>query len=131
MNQNLDGISGSKYPVDVCVYKKNTQDLVAVGIQNQENGKKTDSKSKLFLKSIKDICGIEKHIQSAYYASSFGYEENNDLKELVKKYPRINDMVLKFVEFRDKVFCEINAPKKITITIRGVLIKYFNSALRL
>ena len=69
---------------------------MAVGIQNQENGKKTDSKSlKTFLKSIKDICGIEKHIQSAYYASSFGYEENNDLKELVKKYPRINDMVAK------------------------------------
>jgi hypothetical protein len=114
MNQNLEGVSGSKYPVDVCVYAKNTQDLVAVGIQNQENGKKTDCKSlKTFLKSIKDICGIEKHIQSTYYASSFGYEENNDLKELVKKYPRINDIVLKFVEFRDKVFCEISTQRKL------------------
>ena len=60
-----------------------------------------------------EACGIEKHIQSAYYASSFGYEENNDLKELVKKYPRINDMVLKFVEFRDKVFCEISTQRKL------------------
>ena len=109
MNQDLEGISGAKYSVDVCVYVKNTQDLVAVGIQNQENGKKTNNKSlKTFLKSIKDICGIERHIQSAYYASSFGYEENSDLKELISKYSRINNMILKFVEFRDKVFCEIS-----------------------
>jgi hypothetical protein len=43
-----------------------------------------------------------------YYASSFGYEENSDLKELISKYSRINNMILKFVEFRDKVFCEIS-----------------------
>jgi hypothetical protein len=109
INQNLVGASGTNYPVDVCVYAKNTQTLVAVGIQNQENGKKTDNKSlKIFLRSIKDICGIEPHIQSAYYASSFGYEENSDLRELISKYSRIKDMILKYIEFRDKVFCEIS-----------------------
>jgi hypothetical protein len=114
MSQNLEGVSGTKYLVDVCVYTKNTQDLVAVGIQNQENGKKADSKSlKTFLKSIKDICGIEKRIQNIYYASSFGYEENNDLKELIAKYSKINDTMLRFIEFRDKVFCEINPQRKI------------------
>src|ERR671911_2350085 len=114
MNQDLEGVSGAKYSADVCVYVKNTQDLVAVGIQNQENGKKTNSKSlKSFLKSIKDICGLEKRIQSIYYASSFGYEESNDLKELIGKYPRINDTMLRFIEFRDKVFCEINPQRKI------------------
>jgi hypothetical protein len=113
INQNLVGISGVNYPVDVCVYAKNTQTLVAVGIQNQENGKKTDNKSlKTFLRSIKDICGIERHIQSAYYASSFGYEESSDLKELIGKYSRIKDMILKYVEFRDKVFCEISPQRR-------------------
>ncbi|HJR48858.1 MAG TPA: hypothetical protein VJ799_11940 [Nitrososphaeraceae archaeon] len=114
MSKNLEGVSGTKYFVDVCVYTKNTQDLVAVGIENQENGKKTDSKSlKTFLKSVKDICGLEKRIQSIYYASSSGYEESNDLKELIGKYPRINDTMLRFIEFRDKVFCEINPQRKI------------------
>lgn len=114
MSKNLEGVSGTKYFVDVCIYTKNTQDLVAFGIQNQENGKKTDSKSlKTFLKSVKDICGLEKRIQSIYYASSFGYEESNDLKELIGKYPRINDTMLRFIEFRDKVFCEINPQRKI------------------
>jgi hypothetical protein len=109
INQKLLGASGTNYPVDVCVYAKNTQTLVAIGIQNQENGKKTDNKSlKIFLRSIKDICGIERHIQSAYYASSFGYEENSDLRELIGKYSRIKDMILKYVEFRDKVFSEIS-----------------------
>ena len=113
INQNLVGASGTNYPVDVCVYAKNTQTLVAVGIQNQENGKKTDSKSlKAFLKSIRDICGQEKRIQSVYYASSFGYEENNDLKELIGKYSKINEMMVRFIEFRDKVFCEINPQRK-------------------
>ena len=112
MNQNLEGVSGAKYNGDVCVYAKNTEDLVAIGIQNQKNGKKTDNKSlRTFLRSIKDICGIERHIQSAYYASSFGYEENGDLKELIRKC-RINDMMLRFVEFRDKVFCEINPQRE-------------------
>lgn len=113
INQKLVGASGNDYPVDVCVYAKNTQTLVAVGIQNQENGKKTDNKSlKIFLRSIKDICGIERHIQSAYYASSFGYEENSDLRELIGKYSRIKDMILKYVEFRDKVFCEISSQRR-------------------
>jgi hypothetical protein len=113
INQKLLGASGTDYPVDVCVYAKNTQTLVAIGIQNQENGKKTDNKSlKIFLRSIKDICGIERHIQSAYYASSFGYEENSDLRELIGKYSRIKDMILKYVEFRDKVFCEISPQRR-------------------
>ena len=113
MSQDLEGISGTRHFVDVCIYTKNTEDLVAVGIQNQENGKKTDSKSlKTFLKSIKDICGQEKRIQSVYYASSFGYEENNDLKELIGKYSKINEMMVRFIEFRDKVFCEINPQRK-------------------
>jgi hypothetical protein len=114
MNQDLEGISGTKYSVDVCVYEKNTEDLVAIGIQNQENGKKTNNKSlKTFLKSIKDICGIERHIQSAYYASSFGYEKNSGMKELISKYSRLNNIMLRFVEFRDKVFCEIGPPRKL------------------
>ena len=113
MSHDLEGISGTKYFVDVCIYTKNTEDLVAVGIQNPENGKKTDSKSlKAFLKSIKDICGQEKRIQSVYYASSVGYEENNDLKELIGKYSKINEMMVRFIEFRDKVFCEINPQRK-------------------
>jgi hypothetical protein len=113
INQKLLGASGTNYPVDVCVYAKNTQTLVAIGIQNQENGKKTDNKSlKIFLRSIKDICGIERHIQSAYYASSFGYEENSDLRELIGKYSRIKDMILKYVEFRDKVFSEISPQRR-------------------
>ncbi|HEV2876113.1 MAG TPA: hypothetical protein VGW09_02440 [Nitrososphaeraceae archaeon] len=113
MSQDLEGISGTKYFVDVCIYTKNTEDLVAVGIQNPENGKKTDSKSlKAFLKSIRDICGQEKRIQSVYYASSCGYEQNNDLKELIGKYSKINEMMVRFIEFRDKVFCEINPQRK-------------------
>ena len=113
INQKLVGASGTNYPVDVCVYAKNTQTLVAIGIQNQENGKKTSNKSlKIFLRSIKDITGIERHVQSAYYASSFGYEENSDLRELIGKYSRIKDMILKYVEFRDKVFCEISPQRR-------------------
>jgi hypothetical protein len=114
MGEDLQGISGNSYFFDVCIYAKSTQDLVAVGIQNRENGKKTNSKSlKAFVKSINDICGIKKQIQSIYYASSSGYEENNGLKELITKYSKIDNMMVRFIEFRDKVFCEINSQRKI------------------
>ena len=36
MSHALEGISGTKYFVDVCIYTKNTEDLVAVGIQNRK-----------------------------------------------------------------------------------------------
>jgi hypothetical protein len=109
MKEDVDGISGTKYIFDVCIYAKDTQNLVAVGIENDKKGKKADSKSlKNFLKSIKDISGIEKHIQRVYYVSSFGYEDNDPM-ELVKKDYRINDITIRFLEFKDKVFLSLNS----------------------
>jgi hypothetical protein len=103
MEKDLSGKSGTKYTFDVCVYQRNTEDLIAVGVQNKNREKAADSKSlQRFLISIKDICAVEKHIQRMYYVSSFGYE-NNDYAQLIKEQS-IDDKEIKFLEYKDKIY---------------------------
>ena len=64
MEKDLCGKSGTKYTFDVCIYQRNTEDLIAVGVQNKNVEKVADSKSlQRFLTSIKDICAVEKYMQ--------------------------------------------------------------------
>ena len=103
MEKDLSGKSGTKYTFDVCVYQRNTEDLIAVGVQNKNREKAADAKSlQRFLTSIKDICAVEKHIQRMYYVSSFGYE-NNDYVQLIKEQS-IDDKEIKFLEYKDKIY---------------------------
>jgi hypothetical protein len=103
MEKDLSGKSGTKYTFDVCIYQRNTEDLIAVGVQNKDKEKAADSKSlQGFLISIKDICAVEKHIQRMYYVSSFGYE-NNDYAQLIKEQS-IDDKEIKFLEYKDKIY---------------------------
>lgn len=105
MEKDLCGKSGTKYTFDVCIYQRNTEDLIAVGVQNKNVEKAADSKSlQTFLTSIKDICAVEKYMQRMYYVSSAGYE-NNDYVQLIKDQ-RIDDREIKFLEYKDKIYFE-------------------------
>jgi hypothetical protein len=105
MEKDLSGKSGTKYTFDVCIYQRNTEDLIAVGVQNKNIEKAADSRSlQRFLTSVKDICAVEKHIQRIYYVSSSGYE-NNDSAQLIKGQ-NIDDREIKFLEYKDKIYFE-------------------------
>ena len=105
MEKDLSGKSGTKYTFDVCIYQRNTGDLIAVGVQNKNMEKAADSKSlQRFLTSIKDICAIEKHIQRMYFVSSYGYE-NINAAQLIKSHS-IDDREVKFLEYKDKIYFE-------------------------
>ena len=104
MEKDVAGNSGTKYTFDVCIYERNTEDLIAVGVHNKNIGKAADSKClQRFLRSIKDICAIEKHMQRMYYVSSYGYENINSA-QLIKSQS-IDDKV-KFLEYKDKIYFE-------------------------
>jgi hypothetical protein len=105
MEKDVCGKSGTKYTFDVCIYERNTEDLIAVGVQNKNIEKAADSKClQRFLTSIKDICAIENHIQRMYYVSSYGYENINSA-QLIKSQS-IDDREVKFLEYKDKIYFE-------------------------
>jgi hypothetical protein len=105
MEKDVSGKSGTKYIFDVCIYQRNTEDLIAVGVQNKNIEKAADSKClQRFLTSIKDICAIEKHMQRIYFVSSYGYE-NINYAQLMKNQ-RIDDTEIKFLEYKDKIYFE-------------------------
>ena len=105
MEKDVCGKSGTKYTFDVCIYERNTEDLIAVGVHNKNIEKAADSKClQRFLRSIKDICTIEKHMQRMYYVSSYGYENINSA--LLMKNQSIDDREVKFLEYKDKIYFE-------------------------
>ena len=105
IEKDVYGKSGTKYTFDVCIYGRNTEDLIAVGVHNKNIEKAADSKClQRFLTSIKDICAIEKHIQRMYYVSSYGYENINSAR--LMKNQSIDDREVKFLEYKDKVYFE-------------------------
>jgi len=105
MEKNVCGKSGTKHTFDVCIYERNTEDLIAVGVHNKNIEKAADSKClQIFLTSIKDICAIEKHMQRMYYVSSYGYENINSA--LLMKNQSIADREVKFLEYKDKIYFE-------------------------
>ena len=104
MEKDVCGKSGTKYTFDVCIYQRNTEDLISVGVHNKKIEKAADSKClQRFLRSIKDICAIEKHMQRMYYVSSYGYENINSA--LLMKNQSIDDKV-KFLEYKDRIYFE-------------------------
>lgn len=104
MEKDVCGKSGTKYTFDVCIYERNTEDLIAVGVHNKNIEKAADSKClQRFLTSIKDICAIEKHIQRMYFVSSYGYGNINSAR--LMKNQSIDDKV-KFLEYKDKIYFE-------------------------
>jgi hypothetical protein len=105
MEKDVCGKSGTKYTFDVCIYERNTEDLIAVGVHNKNIEKAADSKClQRFLTSIKDICTIEKHMQRMYFVSSYGYENINSA-QLIKSQS-MDDIEVRFLEYKDKIYFE-------------------------
>jgi hypothetical protein len=104
MEKDVYGKSGTKYTFDVCIYERNTEDLIAVGVHNKNIEKAADFKClQRFLTSIKDICTIEKHMQRMYFVSSYGYENINSA-QLIKSQSM--DDKVRFLEYKDKIYFE-------------------------
>lgn len=101
------GKSNLEHALDVCVYNRSTEDLVAVGIQNNDTEKRaSDAKSlRKFLATVGDIVAEHPSVRSAYYASSYGYGCDPSRFEARTSEAGINGRAeIKFLEFRDGVY---------------------------
>jgi len=108
MDGRVGGKSKLEHRVDVCIYSRQTGDLVAIGMQNK-NQQAADSKALSgFLSTIDDIRGAHPNAQGAYYASSYGYEGDFQARKNSKSKDKGDDekIEIKFLEYKDKIYFE-------------------------
>lgn len=100
---------GLDYSFDVGIYSRNTDKLVAVGMQNNEAQHAAGNKSlRKFLVAVKDLRLIG--IQGAYYSSSYGYTDGDQWRQARKASARGEDSTeIRFFEYRDKIYSEIKS----------------------
>jgi hypothetical protein len=98
---------GLEHSVDIGIYSRNTEKLVAVGMQNNEGPQAASSKSlRKFLATVKDLRALG--LTGAYYSSSYGYADGDPWKTARKLHPAGEDAAeIRFFEFRDKIYSEI------------------------
>jgi hypothetical protein len=94
----------------VCIYNRLTGELKAVAMQNNSTGQKASDNRAIseFLHAIEDVALAHRSLYSAYYSSSYGYENASSIKKNSKS--RNNDegkkLEIKFLEYNDKMYFE-------------------------
>jgi hypothetical protein len=109
MGGKIAGKSGRSYFPDVCIYSRNTEGLVALALQNNDKAHRASDKTMLtnFLRLTEDVIAANPGMQGAYFSSSYGYQDRN------RWYHARRDgggSELRFFEYREKVYLEINSP---------------------
>lgn len=107
----MDGsVSGGKsklnHTVDICIYSRQTEDLVAVGMQNKDTDQRASTKSlQKFLSIVGDLRTAYPTMRGAYYASSYGYDVDW-AKAGGRKKNSGNAIEIKLFEYKDKIYFE-------------------------
>jgi hypothetical protein len=115
MDERITGESGLKYSFDVGIYGRNTEKLVAIGMQNNDETQKAANNKSLrqFLAAVKDLRAIHQSIQGAYYSSSYGYQDDNPWR-LARRMHHYGDTdwkaEIRFFDYKDKIYSEIKSP---------------------
>ena len=107
MAKKVGGRSNLEHTIDVCVYNRSTEELVAVGMQNNDAEKRASGAKSLrkFLATIGDVVAEHPSLRSAYYTSSYGYD--CDPSRFGAKIPGAGidgKVEINFLEFRDGVY---------------------------
>ncbi|HJS69087.1 MAG TPA: hypothetical protein VJ730_06660 [Nitrososphaera sp.] len=119
MDSKLDGgKSKLSHAVDICIYSRQTEDLVAVGMQNKDTDQRASNNKSLqkFLTVIEDLRTAHPNMQGAYYASSYGYEIDDPSAwakkagSVKKKDSNDKTMEIKLFEYKDKIYFESKSP---------------------
>lgn len=110
LSNKLRSESGKEYIFDVSIFSRSTEDMVAVGMQNNDTSKSaTDAKSlNNFLNIMNDVLVAYPSVRSVYYSSSYGFD-CNPLVLATKRQRETStyNTEINFLEFRDGVYREI------------------------
>lgn len=110
MNGAVKGASGHVYTFDVCVYSRDTEELVALGMQNNNVEQKPSENEALltFLHAVTDLHAKHARLSSACYASSYGYVNKRPLQMIKQAQTRgvCGDIDIKLLEYQNTVYFE-------------------------
>ena len=100
---------GLEYFFDIGIYSRNTEKLVAVGMQNNEGQQAASGKSlRKFVATVKDLRQLG--ISGAYYSSSYGYADGDPWRTTGKISSAAESSTeVRFFEYRDKIYSEIKS----------------------
>lgn len=100
---------GLEYFFDIGIYSRNTEKLVAVGMQNNEGQQAASGKSlRKFVATVKDLRQLG--ISGAYYSSSYGYADGDPWRTTGKiSSAGESSTEVRFFEYRDKIYSEIKS----------------------
>jgi hypothetical protein len=105
----VSGKSGRRYSFDVRIYDRNTGELVALGMQNNSANQEAASNEAVrqFLHAVGDLHAAHPRLQSASYASSYGYKDIHP-RHLVKQAQGAGqeDMDVRLLEYKNTVYFE-------------------------
>ncbi len=106
MEKSIPGGSGRESSFDVCVFSRATEDLVAVGMQNNDASKRAADAKQVnkYLDTVGDVQAAHPHLRSAYYTSSYGY--SCEPSRLAAKMQCGKDVCVEmnFLEFHGRVY---------------------------
>ena len=114
LNDKVKGESGQRYTFDVCVYDRSTGDLVALGMQNNDEEQKASNNNSLyeFLAAIKNLHAVHSRLFNVFYASSYGYEDNNPSRIMQQAQKEegncYNGVGITLLEYKHGVYFERN-----------------------
>lgn len=110
LNGKVTGKSGRLYTFDVCVYDRGTDNLVALGKQNNNVDQKASDNKSLhqFLIAIGDLHAAHAGLRNAYYASSYGYEDKDPSHfiRVEQANSRYGEVEVKLLEYKNMVYFE-------------------------
>lgn len=110
MPGTVKGASGQTYAFDVCIYDRDTEELVALGMQNNDAGQKASGNEslRLFLDAVADLRAAHPSLRRAYYASSYGYEDKAPLRVIKQALANRGcaDVDIKLLEYQKTVYFE-------------------------
>ena len=115
MDRKIAGKSGLEYFFDVCIYSRQTEELVAVGMQNNNTRRQASGRKSLreFRNAAADLKNAHPEMKGVYYASSYGYDNNDSIpsqrrskegQDMKGKWEAT--MEIKFFEYKDQIYLE-------------------------
>jgi hypothetical protein len=106
MEKKIQGSSGHEHVFDVCIFSRATEDLVAVGMQNNDAQKRPADAKLLhqYLDTIGDVATAHPKLRSAYYVSSYGYGCGPSRLAAKTQSGKNSTVEMNFLEFHDRVY---------------------------
>jgi len=101
------GKSKLNHALDICIFTRQTEELVAIGMQNKDTDQRASTKSlQKFLSVVDDLTTVHPSMRGAYYASSYGYDVDWTKASRKKRDNDEKPIEIKLFEYKDKIYFE-------------------------